>query len=277
MGGMVYKRGEEGIGGGKLGLSITIASGKGGTGKTFVTANLGVALSQFNRDVIILDADIMMADLEIILGMEGKPVTLQDVLAGEADPRDAMYEGPSGVKVVPAGVSLEGLRKIRPERLKDVLIELIGECDFLLIDSPAGLEKDAITAIASGQELLLVTNPEIAAVSDALKTKIVAERLETGIVGTVLNRVSYQKTELSKDEVETILETKVLVEIPEDPEVKRSIAFGEPVVVRSPKSPASESIKKLAADLIGVEYEIPLPKKENIISKLISGLLGRKA
>ncbi|RLF88513.1 septum site-determining protein MinD [Thermococci archaeon] len=260
-----------------MGLSITIASGKGGTGKTFVTANLGVALSQFNRDVIILDADIMMADLEIILGMEGKPVTLQDVLAGEADPRDAMYEGPSGVKVVPAGVSLEGLRKIRPERLKDVLIELIGECDFLLIDSPAGLEKDAITAIASGQELLLVTNPEIAAVSDALKTKIVAERLETGIVGTVLNRVSYQKTELSKDEVETILETKVLVEIPEDPEVKRSIAFGEPVVVRSPKSPASESIKKLAADLIGVEYEIPLPKKENIISKLISGLLGRKA
>jgi len=94
--------------------TITVASGKGGTGKTTLTANLGIALAQHGYDVTIVDADITMANLELILGMEGLPVTLQNVLAGEARIEEAIYSGPGGVKVVPAGVSLEGLRKGEP-------------------------------------------------------------------------------------------------------------------------------------------------------------------
>lgn len=80
---------------------IVVASGKGGVGKTTITANLGVALSTYGEETLVLDADVAMANLELILGMEGKSVTLHDVLSGDASIEDAIYEGPGGVKVVP--------------------------------------------------------------------------------------------------------------------------------------------------------------------------------
>jgi septum site-determining protein MinD len=127
---------------------ITVASGKGGVGKT----------------TIVLDADVAMANLELILGMEGKSVTLHDVLSGAASIEDAIYEGPGGVKVVPAGISLEGLRKVKMERLESALEILVENTDILLIDAPAGLEKDALAAIAAAQEMILVTTPEVPSV-----------------------------------------------------------------------------------------------------------------
>src|SRR5690606_6478266 len=121
---------------------ISVASGKGGVGKTTITANLGVALATYGEEVIVLDADVAMANLELILGMEGKSITLQDVLSGEATIDEAIYEGPGGVKIVPAGISLEGLRKVKLDRLEEALEVLIEDADILLIDAPAGLEKD---------------------------------------------------------------------------------------------------------------------------------------
>ena len=94
-----------------MAITIAIASGKGGTGKTTISANLSVALSKFGKDVIVLDADIAMANLELVMGLDGKPITLNDVLAGSASVEQAIYEGPGGVKVVPAGVSLDSFKK----------------------------------------------------------------------------------------------------------------------------------------------------------------------
>ncbi len=255
---------------------VCMASGKGGTGKTTVTANLGTALAELGAETYILDADIAMANLGLILRMEDAPVTLHDVLAGEADIEEAIYEGPHGVKVIPAGISLEGIRKANPDRLRDVVEYIVDRADFLLIDAPAGLGRDAITALSASTESLLVVNPEIASITDALKVKAVAERVDTQITGAVVNRVTKDKTELTKEEVEKILETPVMVEVPEDPEVRRAAAFGEPVVVRSPKSAAAQAFKKLAADLVGIEYEVPVPDKEGVLSKVIKGLFGRR-
>lgn len=255
---------------------ITVASGKGGVGKTTITANLGVALSTYGERVVVLDADIAMANLELILGMEGKSVTLHDVLAGNASIEDAVHEGPNGVRVVPAGISLEGLRNVKLDRLEDALAYLIEDTDILLIDAPAGLEKDAVAALAAADELLLVTTPEVPSISDALKTKIVASKLDINIIGVVINREQYDKTFLSVEEVETILEVPVIAVIPDDPEVSRAAAFGEPIVIKNPKSPASNALMKLAADLIGEEYQPIEPDKQGVIAKLISGLMGRR-
>ena len=150
---------------------IVVASGKGGVGKTTITANLGVALSTFGEETLVLDADVAMANLELILGMEGKSITLHDVLSGDASIEDAIYEGPGGLKVVPAGISLEGLRKIKLDRLEEALETILQDTDILLIDAPAGLEKDALASIAAAQEMILVTTPEVPSISDALRPR----------------------------------------------------------------------------------------------------------
>lgn len=252
--------------------TITVASGKGGTGKTTITANLGIALTQLGYDVTIVDADITMANLELILGMEGLPVTLQNVLAGEAKIEEAVYVGPGGVKVIPAGVSLEGLRKANPEKLEEVLTRIIGSTDILILDAPAGLERSAIIAIAAAQELLLIVNPEIASITDGLKTKIVAERLGTKTLGAVINRLTGWGIDMAKSEIEAILETKVIGIIPEDPEVRKSAAFGKPVLLSAPNSPASIAIRELAYAVAGKKKELAAQskaKKESAISKML--------
>ncbi len=235
---------------------ICVASGKGGTGKTTITANLGVSLAKMGRETIVLDADITLANLELILGMEGLPVTLQNVLAGEADISEVIYTGPAGVKIVPAGISLEGLRKANPDRLEDVLYTLLDMAEFIILDAPAGLEKSAIVALAASDEVLLVVNPEIASITDALKTKYVAEKLGARMLGIVVNRVTKLSVEIAKKEIETILEGKVLAVIPEDPEVRKAAAFGQPVVIRNPKCPASKAIYELAGKIAGVEVKV---------------------
>ena len=242
-----------------MGLSITIASGKGGAGKTTISANLGVALAQLGKKVIILDSDIEMANLELHMGLEGMKTTLQNVLSGEAPVTDAIYEGQEGVKIIPAGVSLDGLRKADPDRLEEILEEVLTLTEILIIDAPPGLGKSAISALAAGQELLLVVNPEISSMSDALKTKIVARKLGSNILGAVLNKIGERNTDLTIQEVETILECQVLGAIPDDPEAKKSTAFGIPVVIRVPDSPSAVAIKKLAADLIGEDFASSKP------------------
>lgn len=255
---------------------ITVASGKGGVGKTTITANLGVSLSTYGEETVVLDADVAMANLELILGMEGKSVTLHDVLSGEASVEDAIYEGPGGVKVIPAGISLEGLRKIRLDRLEGILETIVRDADILLIDAPAGLEKDALAAIAAAQEMILVTTPEVPSISDALKTKIIANKLGVDIIGVVVNREQHDKTFLTVKEIETILEVPVIAVVPDDPEVSRAAAFGEPLVIKNPKSPTSNAIMQLGADLIGEEYHPIEPDKKSVISKLVEGLLGKR-
>ncbi len=249
---------------------ITVASGKGGVGKTVLAANIGISLSLYGKDVTILDADIAMANLELILGMEGMPITLQHVLSGEASVEEAIYTGPGGVKIVPAGISLEGLRKVNPDLLENVLLSILERTEILILDAPAGLEKSAIIALASANELLLVVNPEISSITDGLKTKMVAERLGTKLLGIVVNRVTSSGIDMAKKEIEAILEGRVIAVIPEDPEVRKSAAFGQPVVLRSPNSPAARAIKQLAAKIGGVKYvEEHVEVKENPIKKLL--------
>lgn len=255
-----------------------IASGKGGTGKTTVTLNLGTALAMYGKKTIVLDADIGMANLGLLMGLEKSKITLHEVLSGAAKIEDAIYEGPAGLKVVPSGLSLKGFQNSNPDTLRDVMTRIIEGMDFVLIDAPAGISKDGVIPLAVADKVILVVNPELASMADALKTKALTEMLGRSVEGVVLNRAIFEKTEISGNKVSELLGAKVLQMIPEDANIRRSAAFKVPIVVRSPKSPASIAFMKLAAILTGEKYKESTSKeeKENFVDRLARSIFGGK-
>ena len=141
--------------------SIAITSGKGGTGKTTLTANLGVALGALGKDTMILDGDLAMANLALVLGMHKCELSFLDALTGKADPSDVIYKN-YGIKVVPMGFRFEDvhevLSKVKPERVEEVIKELFKQTEFLPIDGPAGIQDSTIISIAAAREMIPVCN-----------------------------------------------------------------------------------------------------------------------
>ena len=103
---------------------IAIASGKGGTGKTSVATNLGIALAASGKQVTVVDGDVTMASTGIMMGLKRSPITIHNVLMGEAEIQEAVYEGPKGVKIVPAGLSLERIKRLDYDKFKSSINEL---------------------------------------------------------------------------------------------------------------------------------------------------------
>jgi septum site-determining protein MinD len=229
---------------------IVVASGKGGVGRTTIVANLGVALAKLGKHPLIVDASLTSPDLALLFKLERVLYTLNDVLAGEATLADVVYDGPSGVKIAPAAVTLEQIRKARPERLPIALQSLPEKTDFLLIDASGGLRRETVAALRAGREVLLVTTPEMTAMADAMKTRLVAEFLGLKPLGIVLNRARREEFELGRKEIEEIINLSVLAEIPEDINVRKALKQGMPVLEFSPRSLASKAILGLARKLM---------------------------
>ncbi len=253
----------------------TIASGKGGTGKTTATVNIGTALALLGKKTVIIDADIGMANIGLVLGLERSPITLHEVLAGKASIEQAIYEGPAGLKVVPSGISLQGFQESDPERLQEVMVKLLEGVDFMIIDAPAGISRDGIIPLAVADEVILVVNPEIASMADALKTKILTETVGGRVGGAILNRAGVDQTELKKQKVKELLGVEVIDVIPEDGNVRRSAAFKLPVVIRSPESSAALAYKRIAAKLTGqTVVEVADSTREGFVGRLARAIFG---
>ncbi|MDV2481279.1 AAA family ATPase [Methanoculleus sp. Wushi-C6] len=256
--------------------AYTIASGKGGTGKTTVTANLGTALAQLGRKTCIVDMDLGMANLGLVLGLDKTPVTLHEVLAGNARIQDAMYEGPYGLKIVPSGLSLQGFQSADPERLKDVMCDLTDRCDFLFLDAPAGIGTDAVIPLTVADEVLLVVNPEISSLMDALKIRILTEMIGGAVGGAVLNRATLDSSDLSRKKIEKALGVRIIDTIPEDANVRRAAAARTPIVVKYPGSESSKVFRRVAAELAGIPIEEEPDKvQEGFIERLARTLFRR--
>jgi septum site-determining protein MinD len=229
----------------------TIASGKGGTGKTMTVINLGTSLALLGKQTIILDADIGMANLGLVLGLERSKITLHEVLAGEVDVSQAVYELPTGLKVVPSGISLSGFQDADADRLQFVMNELTKDAEYVIIDSPAGINKDGVIPLAIADEVLLVVNPELSSMLDAAKVEAVVDIVGGTLGGIVINRVPPYRASITVQKIGEVMNAPVLGVIPEDANVRTATAFKTPVVIRYPDSPASRGYKELAARLVG--------------------------
>lgn len=235
---------------------IAIVSGKGGVGKTVTAINLGVALTKLGRNVIVVDGNLTAPHIGLSLGKANPDIDLHDVLAGRKEIHESIYVHPSGVKVIPADISAEETKNLDYERLGSVLYRLAGRADMVIIDSATGLSDIAIKIMRAADEVLVVTNPELHAVTDALRTIKLAEHHGAKVLGVVLARVRNDEFEMDAKSIESMLSAKILAVIPEDNAVKHSIKLRHPVVYTHPNSEASIGYKKLAARMLGQRYEI---------------------
>jgi len=263
-----------------MGRRISIVSGKGGVGKTTVAANLSAALAKLDKKVIVIDADVAMANLALFFGLQPAPITLQDVLLGEAEIYDAVYEGPHGLNIVPSGLSLQEYRRVNPEKMGEVLSGLENEYDYVLLDAPAGIEDNAMAAIATTDEAIFVVTPDKASLADVIKVKLTVERIDVKPYGIILNMVRGFPGEPSEDDVKNIVELAVLGSIPEDSEVRRTLLMQRPspIVVRRPDSPTAKAFMQIAAHMSGVRLKQEQKKKDflTFVKTLYKSLFKKK-
>ncbi len=232
---------------------VCVSSAKGGVGKTTVVANLASALARKGKSVIAVDANLTTSNLGMHLGIPMYPTTLQDVLKGRARLKDAIYYHPAGFRVLPADISLKKLMLPKSSELMDIFYKLSGSADFILIDTAAGLGKEAQSAIEAADEVITVTNPEMPAMTDALKVIKIADKYETKHLGVVVNRVRHEKGEPGLDEIEGFLDAPLLGHVHEDNNVRASIRNKQPVILNRPNSIASRQFRQIAANLLGEE------------------------
>lgn len=234
---------------------ITITSGKGGVGKTTTAINLGAAINAFGKEVIIVDANLTTPNIGLHLGAPIVPVSLNHVLLGKAKISDAIYEHESGTKIVPSSLSVKELKRLQHGKLKDVGKKLRKMADYIIYDSAAGLGEEAIAALEAADELIIVTNPEIPAVTDALKTAKVIEQLGKSVKGVIVTRVRGSRTEMPIANVRDMLELPILGVIPEDGNMQSALVQKDALVHTHPKSKAARAYRKIAAKIIGnTEY-----------------------
>jgi septum site-determining protein MinD len=233
--------------------AFAVASGKGGTGKTTSTLALGMALAD-EHDVTVVDADTGMANLLFHAGLSEADVTLHDLLVEGVDAAlsEAVYER-FGMRVVPCGTSLDAFRAADPGRLRDVVADLAAETDVLLLDSPAALgSKSAVLPVVLADRTVVVLQPTVPSLSDALKVQEYARSYGTETAGVLFNRVRDEDgVDRVADRAERYFGGATLGVVPEDESVRAARRAGEPLLAHAPDSPAATAFRA-AADRLDV-------------------------
>jgi len=250
---------------------IVITSGKGGVGKTTTAINLGAAINYFGKDVLIIDGNLSTPNIGIHLNSPEVPINLNHVLLKKADVFEAVYEHESGIKIMPSSLSIKEFEKTKSEKIKDFKKDFKKISDYIIVDSAAGLGKEAISAIDLADELIIVTNPEIPAITDALKTIKIAEQMKKTILGIIVTKVRNNDIEMQPESVKEMLEVPILGMVPEDIAVQKSLSLKDAVIHTHPKSKASRAYKEIAAKLLDVEYDSE-KDKEKIIERILKRL-----
>lgn len=237
---------------------ITVSSGKGGVGKTNFTVNLGIKLSSMGHKVTIVDADLGLANIDVILGLVPK-YTLTHVVKDEMAIHEILMDGPGGIQIVSGGSGVMELVNMEHEKL-DALISsfeyMNDDSDFILIDTGAGLSQSVISFIQAADEVILVITPDPTSITDAYAVikniaesekhiKVVINRIESNKEGyDVFHKINSATQKFLNVEVES------LGFIYEDMNVKKAVRQQTPFILNYPNCIASKGIGMIANNLV---------------------------
>ena len=253
---------------------VTISSGKGGVGKTTTTANIAVALAMGGQKVACIDADIGLRNLDLILGLENRIVyDLVDVVEGRCRIRQAMIRDKRlpDLYLIPSAQTRDK-SAVSPSDMVRLCDELRQEVDWILIDSPAGIERGFRNAMAPADLVIVVTNPEVSAVREADRVIGLVEAEEKGPARLVLNRLNPIMVKrgdmLAPDDVLELLAVELLGIVPEDDTVVVSTNRGQPVAMDA-KSRAGQAFQNIARRLKGEQVPfMDLDEKKGVLGWL---------
>lgn len=255
------------------GKIITVTSGKGGVGKTTTTANLSIALAMEGHRVICIDADIGLRNLDVMLGLENRIVyDLVNFIEGRCRFRQALVRDKRfpELYLLPAAQTREKEAITIPD-MERVAAEAADMADYVLIDSPAGIEHGFRYAVAPAHQVLVVTNPEIAAVRDADRVIGLLEAEHLAPAHLIINRIKPDQVRrnemLDAATVVDLLAIPLIGIIPEDPDILSASNRGQPVVLEA-HSIAGRAFRNTAQRLTGVDVPFEPLRKPGLIQRI---------
>lgn len=239
---------------------ITITSGKGGVGKTNFAINLGIALSKLGQKTLLVDADLGLANVDVMLGLIPK-YNLGHVLLGEKKIADIIINGPAGMRIIPSGSGMYKLANLGDKKLAqclEYLNQLEKESDFILIDTGAGLSKSVLKFVLAAGEVIIVTTPEPTAITDAYGIiKVITASKRDLPIRVVVNMVKNEK------EAEEVMERLSAVSqrflgmdleslgfIPLDTVVPKAVKEQQPFILSHPRSIVAQNISQISTKLV---------------------------
>ena len=244
---------------------VAVTSGKGGVGKTFVCANLAAALARRGDRVLVIDADLGLANLDVVLNLHPE-VTLHDVFTGKADLQEALLEAPGGFQVLLAGSGLIEYSRLTPEvrdRFEELLESVRSRYDYIFLDTGAGISEVVLYAVSMADEVLIVVTPEPTSMADAYATvKVLAMQQQRNAVLVAVNQtqkvgegraVSQQLQNVVQRFVKLpqlgSVKLRHMGEIPLDPTVRQAVQRRQLLMLTYPGSSAGQAITQIATRL----------------------------
>ena len=256
------------------GKIITISSGKGGVGKTTSTANIGLGLAMLGERVICIDADIGLRNLDVMLGLENRIVyDIVNYIEGRCRFRQVMVRDKRYPELflIPAAQTRDKTA-ITVEDMKRVAHKAAEIADYVLIDSPAGIEHGFQYAVAPANQVLIITNPEVAAVRDADRVIGLIEAQDRGVTSNlIINRMQIDMVRrnemLDSDTVVDLLAIDLIGVVPEDNEILAASNRGQPVVLRQ-STQASKAFYNIARRLRGEDVPFEPLKEPGFLQRI---------